>query len=68
MDCSQPGSAVREIPQDRILEWVAFPSPGDHPNPGVKLGSPALQVGSLPAELPGKPISVLRTTKCQQMR
>ena len=39
----------------RILEWVASPSPGDLPNPGIKTGSPALQVDSLPAELPGKP-------------
>ena len=27
----------------------------DLPNPGIKPGSPALQVDSLPAELPGKP-------------
>ena len=33
----------------RILEWV------DLPNPGIKPGSPALQVDSLPAEPPGKP-------------
>ena len=33
-----------------------FPSPGDLPNPGIKLGSPALQVDSLPAELLGKPL------------
>ena len=39
----------------RILEWVAIPSPGDPPNQGIKLGSPALQVDSLPAEWPGKP-------------
>ena len=32
-----------------------FPSPVDLPNPGIKPGSPALQVDSLPAELPGKP-------------
>ena len=25
----------------RILEQVATPSPGDPPNPGIKLGSPA---------------------------
>ena len=37
------------ILQARILEWVPFPSPGDLPNPGVKLRSPALQVESLPA-------------------
>ena len=29
------------------------PSPGDHPNPGIEPGSPALQVDSLPAEQPG---------------
>ena len=28
-----------------------FPSPGDLPDPGIKLGSPALQVDSLPSEL-----------------
>ena len=27
----------------RILEWVAIPSPGDLPDPGIELGSPALQ-------------------------
>ena len=29
------------------------PSPGDLPNPGIELGSPALQADSLPTELPG---------------
>ena len=32
-----------------------MPSSGDLPDPGIKLGSPALQVDSLPTELPGKP-------------
>ena len=32
-----------------------FPSPGDLPNPGIELLSPALQADSLPAEPPGKP-------------
>ena len=41
---------VHEILQARILEWVAFPSPGDIPNPGIKPRSPTLQVDSLPAE------------------
>ena len=36
------------------------PPPQVLPNPGIKLGSPALQVDSLPAELPGKPKTVLR--------
>ena len=30
-----------------------IPSPADLPNPGIKLGSPALQVDSLPTELSG---------------
>ena len=34
-----------------------MPSPGELPDPGIKLGSPALQVDSLPTELPGKPKS-----------
>ena len=32
-----------------------MPSPGYLPNPGIKVGSPALQADILPAELPGKP-------------
>ena len=30
-----------------------MPSPGDLPDPGIETGSSALQVDSLPAELPG---------------
>ena len=58
MDCSPPGSSVHGILQARILEWVAFPSPGDLPDPGIKPRSPALQAESLPSEPPGKPIYV----------
>ena len=32
---------------------LPFPSPGDLPDPGIKLGSPVLQVDSLPTELLG---------------
>ena len=32
-----------------------FPSPGDLPDPGIESGSPALKMGSLPAELSEKP-------------
>ena len=39
----------------RILKWVAYPFSGDCPNPGFELGSPTLQVDSLPTELSGKP-------------
>ena len=43
---------TREAPK----YWSGYPilSPGDLPNPGIKPGSPALQVDSLPAELPGE--------------
>ena len=45
---------VNGILQARILEWVAYPFSGDLPDPGIELGSPALQADSFPAELPGK--------------
>ena len=38
-----------------------FPSPGDLPNPGMDPRSPTLQADSLPAELPGKLITVIQT-------
>ena len=34
---------------------LPFPSPGDLPNPGIELRSPALQVDTLPSEPPEKP-------------
>ena len=33
-----------------------MPSPWDLPDPGIELGSPALQMDSLPPELTGKPL------------
>ena len=33
-----------------------MPSPVGLPDPGIELGSPALQADSLPAELPRKPM------------
>ena len=49
-----PGSSVHGILQARVLEWVAFPTPGDLPDPGIKPGAPALQADSLPSEPPEK--------------
>jgi len=46
---------VHGILRARTLEWVAFSSPGDLPNPGIKPRSPALKVDSLPAEPQRKP-------------
>ena len=42
----------------RTLEWVAYPSPADLPNPGIEPGSPVLQADSLSAEPPGKPKNI----------
>ena len=50
MDGSLPGSSIHGILQARILDWVAFPPPGDLPNSGIKptpLTSPALASGFL---------------------
>ena len=95
--CDPMDYGVHGILQARILEWVAFPSPGDLPtqglkpgllhcrqilyqlshkgspgilervsvllpvdllDPGIELGSPALQADSLPTELSGKLLGV----------
>ena len=53
--CNPMDHAVHGILQARILEWVAFSSPGDLPNPGIKPRSPTLQIDSLPAEPQEKP-------------
>ena len=52
LDCSPPGSC----PWDSLEYWSGLPcpSPGDLPNPGIELRSPALQVDSLPSEPSGK--------------
>ena len=55
MDFSPPGSYVHGILQARILEWVAFPSPEDFPNAGIKpvsLASASEFVTTEPSEKP----------------
>ena len=45
-----------EFSRQEYWSGLPFPSPGDLPYPGIKTGSPALQVDSLPpSESPGKP-------------
>ena len=58
MGCSLPGSSVHgDFPGKNTGVGCHAPHPPrDLPNPGIELGSPALQVDSLPAEPPGKPI------------
>ena len=61
MDCSPQGPSVHGIFRARVLEYSSGISPpGDLPDPGIKPRSLALQVGSLPSEPPGKPLSALR--------
>ena len=50
MDCSLPGSSVRESLQARILEWVAISFSRGSSRSRDPPGSPALQEDSLPAE------------------
>jgi len=56
-----PGTVACQTPLSMGFsrqEWwdgLPFPSPVDHPDPGIKPGSPALQAGSLLTELQGKP-------------
>ena len=49
---------VQSVEFSRPEHWsgLSFPSPGDLPNPGIKPRSSTLQVDSLPAEPPGKPL------------
>ena len=71
-DYSPPGFSVHGILQERILEWVAFLSPGDLPNPGLKpmsLASPALEADSLPLSHLGRRnwlIHILRKTSYER--
>ena len=44
-----------EFPKQEHWSGLPSPSPGDFPNPGIELGSPALQADSLPSEPLGKP-------------
>ena len=63
-DSATPWAVAYQAPLSmgfsRQAYWsgLPFPSPGDLPDPGIKLGSPTLQADSLPSESPGKPIYV----------
>ena len=41
--------------RQEYLSWLSFPTPGDLPNPGIELASPALAGRFFTTELPGKP-------------
>ena len=53
MDCNPTGSSLSmEFSRQAYWSGLPFPSPGDLPDLGIEPGSPALQVDSLPSELP----------------
>ena len=52
VDCSPPGSSVHVTLQARILDWTAIPFSRGSSSPGIELGSPKLQAGSLSCEPP----------------
>ena len=67
LDYSQPGSSFHGVFQAGMLEWVAFPPPGDVPGPRIKAASPVapvLQAGSLPAEWSEKGVKGKVTQLC----
>ena len=59
-DSAIPRAVARQAPLSvefsRPEYWsgLPFPSPGDLPDPGIQLGSSALQADALPSESPGK--------------
>ena len=57
-DSLRPHGRHRNTAFSRPEHWSGqpIPSPGDRPDSGIKLGSPALQADSLPAKLPAKPL------------
>ena len=63
MDCQAPLSMG--FSRQEYWSELPFPSSGDPLDPGIKLGSPALQTDSLPTELRGKPkVKVKVTQSC----
>ena len=48
-----------EFSRQEYLNGLSFPSSVNLPNPGIKPGSPTVQVGSLWPEPPGKPLVLL---------
>ena len=55
MDCSLPGSSIHgEFSRQEYWSGLPHPPPGGLPNPGIEPKYPAMQVDSLPSELPGK--------------
>ena len=59
LNCNPSGSSIHRIFSARILAWVAISFSRNLPNPGVELGSSALQEDSFLAEPQGKPFMLM---------
>ena len=55
-----------EFSRREYWSGLAFPSPGDHPDPGIEPWSPTLQVEALPSEPPGNPQFSKVLIKCMR--
>ena len=51
------------LPRQEDWSELPFPSPGDLPNSGIELVSPALAGAFFTAELPGKPFEIICSIK-----
>ena len=49
-----------EFSRQEYWSRLPFPSPGDLPDPGIELGSSALQADALPSEPPGISVRILK--------
>ena len=64
MDCGLPAFSVYGVSQARIWRWITISFSKDLPHSGIEPGSPALQLGSLPIELPGKSVYSIFSSYC----
>ena len=55
MDCHLPNCSVHGFSRQAYWSGLAFPSPGELPNPGIESGFLALQADFLPSEPQGSP-------------
>ena len=55
MDYNPQAPLSMEFSRQEYWSGLPFPSPGDHPDPGIEPGSPALLADSLLSEPPEKP-------------
>ena len=68
MDCSPPGALSKGFPRQEYWSGWPFPSPGDLPNPGIKLKSSTVQADTGSHEPSGKSTPDKGTTKNENYR